>query len=179
MRVSRGKSVAVLCVAVLGGFAMLAAARPNQEGKPAGLRVGIFDSRAVAIAWARSEAFKASLREKQTEHDEAKEAGDEARCEEIGTEMKVLQEELHKQGFSIWPVRNVLALIEDDIEEIANRAGVDVIVCKWDLAYRGPKVALTDVTHLMVEPFEPDAATLKILEEVKSQEPVSLEELDH
>ena len=173
---SRGRVVALLCVAVLGG-SMLAAAGPGQEEKRSRLRVGVFDSRAVAIAWLRSETYEASLREKSAEFEKAKEAGDETRVKEIEAGMRAIQDEIHKQGFGIWPIRDILAHIKDDLKKIATETEVDVIVCKWDLAYRRPEAEFIDVTSLMVKPFEPDEETMKIVKEIQTQEPIPLEEL--
>jgi hypothetical protein len=89
-----------------------------------------------------------------------------------------MQDLLHRQGFSTWPVDDILEQVEGRIPAIAERAEVDVIVSKWTIVYERPGVEFVDVTDLMVEPFEPDEETLKIIEELKKQAPVSLEELE-
>ncbi|MDD3142946.1 MAG: hypothetical protein PHG32_01995 [Candidatus Cloacimonetes bacterium] len=89
-----------------------------------------------------------------------------------------LQQLMHKQGFSTWPVDDILERIKDQIPEIAKQAGVDIIVCKWDIVYQLPGVEFIDVTDLLVMPFAPDASTLDLIKSLREIEPVSLEELE-
>jgi hypothetical protein len=141
------------------------------------LRVGTFDSRAVAIAYARSETFNRNIKELKAEHGKAKAAGDEKRVKELEAKGKSQQELLHKQGFSTWPVDNILDQIKGEIPEIAKQADVDVIVSKWDIVYQRSGVEFIDVTDLMVKQFNPDEETLKVLNELQKHAPVPLEEL--
>lgn len=85
---------------------------------------------------------------------------------------------MHKQGFSTWPVDDILERIKDQIPEIAKQAGVDIIVSKWDIVYQLPGVEFIDVTDLLVMPFAPDASTLDLIKSLREIEPVSLEELE-
>ena len=153
-----------------------ASQRPQEEVIT--MRVGVFDSRAVAVAYARSDVFRRGLNAMKAEHEEAKETGDTARVAELEAKGQAMQDLLHRQGFSTWPVDDILEQVEGRIPAIAERAGVDVIVSKWTIVYERPGVEFVDVTDLMVEPFEPDEETLKIIEELKKQAPVSLEELE-
>ena len=115
--------------------------------------------------------------ESEAEHGKAKAAGDEKRVKELEAEGKAQQELLHKQGFSTWPVDNILDQIKGEIPEIAKQAGVDVIISKWDIVYQGSGVEFIDVTDLMVKQFNPDEETLKVLKELQKHAPVSLEEI--
>jgi Skp family chaperone for outer membrane proteins len=141
------------------------------------LRIGVFDSRAVAIAYARSEPFRKRIDDMKAEHRKATEAGNEERARELATAGPELQDMLHKQGFSTWPVDNILAEIEDAIPDIAEKAGVDVIVSKWNVVYQKPGVELVNITDFMVKPFHPNEDTMKILAEIQKQSPVPLDEL--
>jgi len=85
---------------------------------------------------------------------------------------------MHKQGFSTWPVDDILGKIKGKIPEIAKQANVDVIVFKWTIVYQRSGVQLIDVTDLMVKPFNPDEETLKAVKEVQRHDPVPLEELE-
>lgn len=151
-----------------------ASQQPRQEA--AAMRVGAFDSRAVAVAYARSEAFRRGLTAMRAEYDAAKETGDAARVAELDAEGTAMQDLLHRQAFSTWPVDDILEQIENQIPGIAERAGVDLIVSKWTIVYQRPGIEFVDLTDLMVVPFEPDEETLKIIEELKKQAPVPLEE---
>ena len=152
------------------------ASQPARE-EAAAIRVGAFDSRAVAVAYARSEVFRRGITAMRAEYDAAKEQGDAARVAELDAEGTAMQDLLHRQGFSTWPVDDILEQIETQIPGIAERAGVDLIVSKWTIVYERPGIELIDLTDLMVVPFEPDEETLKIIEELKKTAPVSLQAL--
>lgn len=142
------------------------------------VRVGTFDSRAVAIAYGRSNAHRRHIEELTAEYEKAKATGDEKRVKELEAEGPAQQELLHKQGFSTWPVDNILEKIKGEMPEIAKHAGVDVIVCKWDIVYQRPGIEFIDITDVLVRQFDPDEETLKILRELQKQDPVPIEEFE-
>ena len=67
--------------------------------------------------------------------------------------------------------------IRDDIPEIAKKAGVDVIVSKWDIEYHGPKVKFVDVTEALIQPFGPTEERIKIIRDVMAKPPLSEKEI--
>ena len=169
----------VICVSAAS---LLFSAAPAEEARTAraakaAVRVGTFDSRAVAVAYARSEAFARYVKGLRAEREKAKAAGDEKRVKELEGKGAAQQQLLHKQAFSIWPVDNILKHIKGNIPEIAKQADVDVIVCKWDLVYQRKGVEFSDVTDLMVKQFDPNEQTLKTIKELQEKDPVPLEEL--
>jgi Skp family chaperone for outer membrane proteins len=164
---------------VFAAYSIILASESHAGGKEEAsvLRIGVFDSRAVAIAYARSEPFRKRIDDMKAEHRKATEAGNEARAKELATAGPELQDMLHKQGFSTWPVDNILEKIEAAIPGIAEKAGVDVIVSKWDVVYQRPGVELVNITDFMVEPFQPNEDTMKVIAEIQTQPPVSLDAL--
>jgi hypothetical protein len=131
------------------------------------------------MAYYRSEAFNHQMNEMRTEYEKAQAAGDEKRVKELEAEGPAQQELMHKQGFSTWPVDNILEMIKEKIPEIAKQANVDIIVSKWTIVYQRPGIEFTNVTDLMVKPFNPDEKTLETIKEIQKQDPVSLEELEN
>ena len=131
------------------------------------------------MAYYRSEAFRDGIQAQMAEFKAAKEAGDEERAEELQAKGEASQALAHKQGFGTYPVDEILATFEDKIAEIAERADVDVIVSKWDIVHQAEGVQLVDVTLLMVEPLDPDEATLSMIrDELPKHEPLPLAELE-
>jgi hypothetical protein len=118
-----------------------------------------------------------SMQDLKAEYEKAKTAGDEKRVKELEVIGPAQQELVHKQGFSTWPVDNILEKIKEKIPEIAEQADVDVIVCKWDIVFQRSGVEFIDVTDLMVKPFNPDEKTQKIIKDIQKQDPVPLEEI--
>lgn len=155
----------VLCMAVGSGAA-------------AELRVGIFDSRAVAIAYAQSAPFQERIREMKAAHRRAEEAGDEERAGELEEQGQSLQHLLHMQGFGTWPIDEILASVRDEIPDLAREAGVDLIVSRWDVVYRRSDVELVNVTEYMMKPFDPSAKLVAELDEIWRTDPVPNEELE-
>ncbi len=177
---ARFKITCAVITAVLAGLAAyttVGAEQPNKKDSGAKLRVGTFDSRAVAIAHVRSEAFARHLKKIRAEYKKAKAAGDEKRVKALEDQGSAEQELVHKQGFGILPVGNILKKIKGKIPEIAKQADVDLIISRWDLVYQRTGVEFVDVTDLMVQPFDPDKSTLKTIKEVLKRTPIPIEEL--
>ncbi len=152
------------------------------QERTAALRVGIFDSRGVAVAYGRSarpDCLLAKVAQLRKEHEQAKEDGDEERMKELEAQPPVLQEQIHKQVFSGAPIDDILALIKDDLPGVAKAAQVDLIVS--GVLYNGSDLKLIDITEHMCAPFEPDDQTLKIIEQIIAMPPVAESELseDH
>lgn len=177
MRTLRLAFVLMLIIAGLAVYTAVGAQNVKEQTSASKLRVGTFDSRAVAIAYARSENFMQYIKGLKAELEKAKAEKNEKRVKELETMGPAMQELMHKQGFSTWPVDDILEQIKDKIPEIAKQAEVDVIISKWNIVYQQPSIEFIDVTDLMVMPFNPSEETLKIIEELKKMEPVSLEEL--
>jgi hypothetical protein len=176
-------ALGVLAIGSLGKSAEPAAGPPpgpSTTATPAkaNLRVGTFDSRAVAIAWVRSEAFDRQLKKKIHEEKQAEAAGDRETVEKLKAEGRAGQEQVHLQGFGGASVADILEKIKDQIPALAQEAGVDVIVSKWDLVYQVPGAEFVDVTALMIRPFRPNAKARPInLKELEKTPLVPLDEL--
>jgi len=115
--------------------------------------------------------------EMRAEYEKAKEAGDEKRVRELEIVGSAQQELMHKQGFSIWQVDNILQEIKEEIPEVAAQADVDVIISKWATVYQRSGVEFIDVTNLLVKLFDPNEQTLKLTKEIQQQTPIPLDEL--
>ena len=142
-------------------------------------RVGVYDSRAIAIAWAGTEPFITELKDLKTRNNEATEAGDTELAEKLEAEGKAMQEKLHFQGFSTAPVDNILAQFQESITAAMEEAGVTVIVSKWDkegLA-RYPDVEQVDVTMELVLAMGTNEKQLGFLQNIGDKPPVPMEEL--
>ncbi len=153
-----------------------ARAASTQEEAPT-LVVGTFDSRAVAIAYAASDEFRAKMSAMQEELKQAREAGDTKRVNELEEAGPRLQKVFHTQAFSNAPVRDLVATIQKELPGLAEQAGVDVIVSKWSLTYQKPSARFVDVTTLVAGAFDPDEKALKHIREIVQTDPVPLSEL--
>jgi hypothetical protein len=172
MKKGFGKSVFV-GLTILAVCAMFLASQPT----PKKFRVGTFDSRAIAIAYARSELHAPDMKNLRAKYEKAKAEKDEKTIKECEAEGPAQQQILHQQGFSIASVADILEKVKADLPKVAQETGVDLIVSKWEVAHAEPSIEIVDVTANLVKLFKPDERTLKILEELSKQPPVPLLDL--
>ncbi len=138
--------------------------------------IGTYDSRIVALSYGRSEAFGNWIRDLMAEYEEAVETGDTARVDELETMGIAMQELLHKQVFSIWPIDEILETVEEDLTIVMEEVGVTSLVNIWEVEEEDG-IEYIDLSDEIAQLFYPDAETLGIIEEIKKVEPVSIEEV--
>jgi len=143
-------------------------------------RIGIYDSRAVAYAFFWTDDQQAKRNEQIRAADAAKAAGDTAQFEKLSRALSDAQEKIHRQVFSSAPVDDALSAIEPRLPEILKQAGVAALVSKWDAPAlrKYPSAVQVDVTDLLVAEFKPTEKQLKVIEEIKRQKPVPLDQID-
>lgn len=159
---------------VFGSWGENPTAKTNTEQ---GVRVGIFDSRAVATAYYRSAQFKKELATLKAEYQKATDAGNQTRMRALEAQGIAQQELAHKQGFGTCPVDDILQQIHDELPQIADACGVDVMVSQWDITYQRPGVAFTDVTRVLLCHWNPSAETLALIDQFKAVAPIPHAEL--
>jgi hypothetical protein len=137
------------------------------------LRVGTFDSRVIAHAYAHSEMAKPMISDMSKKYILAKKEGN----EELRIELKALQQVMQQQAFSIACVADILKKVEAELPKVAEEAGVDIIVSKWEVMFKNPSVESVDVTAHLVKLFNPSESGLKEIESYKEQPPVPLLDL--
>lgn len=140
------------------------------------IRVGVYDSRAIAVAYTHSGHFQNLIHEKKKELEAAKAAGDTARAKALDDWGQAQQRQLHRQGFSRVPVGELLIPVRDRLPEAAARAGVQVIAAECD--YSGPGVVVVDITDELVRLYDPSPRVLSIVKDMRAIPPLSLNELE-
>jgi hypothetical protein len=169
------KTVLISWAAVVCLVSILIGAEEKKAAKP--LRVGVYDSRGVALACFRSEWWNNQVQEKMKEMEKAKAAGDTKKVKELEEWGQSNQTKAHLQGFGTAPVKNLLERVNKELALAAQQAGVDIIVSKWQIDYQAKDAQVVDMTDAVVALYKPSEETLKILEEMKKQQPVAEEEL--
>jgi len=169
-----GVPLAVLVVLGLVPAFSLGWARAQQRG----LRLGIFDSRAVAVAYARSEIHGKWMQELMDRKKKAEQAGDKERIAAIEAEGSQQQRRFHLQGFSVAPIDDILVHLEKGLPAVAEQAGVDAIVNRWSVVHKGAGLELVDVTEAMIAPFHPNEQTLAIIRDMKDKPPLTLDQAE-
>lgn len=116
------------------------------------IRLGIYNSRALAMAWVRSDAFR---EERQREEAEAGE---------------MLQRKLNFQGFGRYPVDQYIQHVQDQLPDLMEQRELLAIV--WMCHSRRDTVVLVDVTEDLVRLFGIEEAQVQqIMESAQSFEP--------
>jgi len=152
----------------------------QETGSTNKARVGIYDSRAIAVAFAGSASFKDWLGDLRAKHEKAKASGDQKQAAELEAEGASRQKLMHMQGFSTAPVTNLLELIKDKLPAINEKAGVSVLVSKWDKAglARYKDADHVDVTMALVDAFSPSERQRKTAIDIQKHEPIPLEQAE-
>ncbi len=177
MRVVRSFCFALLLLAmgVLG-----CASKPDAAPESELVRIGVYDSRAIAVGWANTASFNAWWSDLQAEYNQAKAVADQKRIEELEAEAEARQRLQHLQTFSTAPVDDILVHIEDSLPEIMEEAGVTMLVSKWDTETlaKYPSAELVDVTMMLVDAFQPTETQREHAIGIQSQEPIPLEQAE-
>ena len=83
MKSGRSTLVGILLVVLLASLGLMAQNQQKEKDTKSILRVGVYDSRAVAIAYAGSKQCDDLLKQKMAERDQAQAAGDQATVDKL------------------------------------------------------------------------------------------------
>jgi len=167
-------------VALLISSAVFAFASKSSSGKGAEqterspIRIGIFDSRAIAVAHAHSKYNENVIQGLMKKRNKAKEKGDTKRVAELEKQGEKLQDKMHRQGFGKANVDDLLEPVKKHLDKVAEKANVDIIAD--DTVFTGPGVETIDITNEMVALFDPSPRTLKTVEELKKHKPLAMDQ---
>jgi hypothetical protein len=144
------------------------------------VRIGVYDSRAVAYAHFWTDVNQTKLKALFNEAKAAKESGDTKKYEELKKTLQEGQLAIHRQVFSTAPIDDVFEELKEQSPKIQKETGIAAFVSKWDVeklkSY--PKAKQIDVTDRLVQEFKPTEKQLKMIESIKKAKPISLEQAD-
>lgn len=143
-------------------------------------QIGVYDSRAIAVAFVGSESFNKWMSDLKAELQKAKAEGNEKRVAELRAEGATRQKLIHKQGFSTAAVDNILDQIKDRLPAIREKARVDLLVSKWDkeTLAKHSSAERVDVTMVLVDAIHPNERQRNYAIAIQKHEPISLEKAD-
>ncbi len=137
------------------------------------VRIGVYESRAIAIAWARSSHNPVG--EKMKEYEVAKKANDKKKMAELEAWGPAHQRLLHFQGFGRVPVGDLLQPVHEPMRALLKEKNLAAIAMECDLVAEG--VEQVDITRELVMLFQPSEETLKYTDQIRGKQPLSLLEL--
>lgn len=164
-----------------GTLGLATASSPSVDSVSQAGAIGVYDSRAIAVAFVSStetnDYLSGQMKDLDSMLKRAEARGDHtlaASLRQLGPDM---QKRLHQQGFAAAPIDDIMAHVEQHLPQIAKEAGVDFIVSKWELDYQSSLAKPVDLTEAIAKHFDPSAATMRAMRELMAQEPVALEDL--
>ena len=139
------------------------------QSLPSPDKVGIYNSRAVALAYGRSKQHNESVSKLVADAYKAKNAGDKETFSKLQKDIEARQDRLHQQVFGDVRIDDVMKVMEPSLAALKKNAGVDRIVDKRD-APSG--VRTVDVTRQLVDYFQPTDKTLEMIDETLKHPPL-------
>ncbi len=163
-------------------FAAISEKRVNAAEAQSKIRIGTYDSRFVALAYYRADNMKKVrdfMGNLNLEQQKAREANDEKKLKALEAMGPAFQNLMHQQVFGNLSIPNVLEALKDKLSPVAQKAGVTLVVSKWEIQCAGAEIEPVDLTLQLVNFFNLDDATRKMIEEGmrQNQKPVSIEQL--
>jgi hypothetical protein len=142
-------------------------ASETETNKP---RIGIYNSRAVALAYGRSKAHNQSIATLVADANKAKASGDTNKLQALKKEGASRQDRLHRQVFGDAPIDDILdGALKPALPEIQKKANVTKLL---STAPKDATVETVDVTAAMVDFFEPTPETRKMIEDLAKHPPL-------
>ena len=141
---------------------------------PSGMRIGTYDSRAVAVAWGNSSEGMEFVSHLRAEMSKAKAAKNDSLIREVEKSAQMQQVLAHLRAFSTASVADILDKHKAEVDAVAKEAGVQVIVSKFELVYAGADADTVDVTLPLARIFKPREQVLQWLTGIAKQEPMPM-----
>jgi len=136
-------------------------------------KIGVYDSRAIAVAYGGSRYQRTRMLAIKEQMRQARAAGNRPEAARIEADAAAWQATLHRQAFEAAPVGDILGNIAAEQEKTRQSAGVSVLVSKWnreELA-RHPQAERVDVTMALVDAFHPNPRQLRHAVEIQAKDP--------
>jgi tetratricopeptide (TPR) repeat protein len=169
--------LAIPFLIAVGTVGLISPGHAQQVSTQESIRVGTFDSRAVAIVYYQSEGQRQYRRGLRERYEAAEEAGDEWRIMQMDALFPALQHRMHQQGFSTGSIREIMETISGSLAEVARDAEVSAIVSKWEIPFASEAVELVDLTPQIVALIDPGERALGVVEDLEANPPVPMEQL--
>ena len=155
---------------LLAAIIMLIVSSGISEAKS---KIGVFDSRLIAINNFRSESFQKEMQAMFADYKKAKENKDTAEIKKLDEKGPLMQRILHDKGFGRGSVAEIMERNSTELKALAKKEKLSAIVSKWELIASGEDVEVVDITLLILkEIYKAPEDVLKMYDEMKDMKPV-------
>lgn len=138
------------------------------------VRIGVYDSRAVALAFARSEEGQQYVADLHARYQAAVAEGDEPAAQSLREQGEAHQVRLHLQVFGNAPADDAMARIQSNLSSVAQAENVVAIVPAAE--FHDHTVEIVDVTEAIVLLFSPTPETLRLARQSRDVKPIPIEQ---
>ncbi|MGB7056008.1 MAG: hypothetical protein WBE28_11890 [bacterium] len=135
-----------------------------------GVRIGVYDSRAIAIAHGNSNEGREFIMSLMSEMSKAKADKNDSLMQHIEKKAKMYQVLSHLRAFSVGSVADILEKHKAEVDQVAKEAGVQVVVSKFELIYTGSGVEIIDVTIPLARIFKPSDQAMQTISGIQEHE---------
>lgn len=135
-------------------------------------KIGVYDSRIVAIWYFNTQEFKESNSKKMQEYQEAKKNNDTNKMNELKDYFPLLQRVLHDKGFGRGSVATIMEKRKADIDAFAEAEKLTALVSMWELNYLAKGAEKVDVTLKLLKALKAGDNIIIMYDEMKNQAPV-------
>ncbi|QDU71651.1 hypothetical protein [Mucisphaera calidilacus] len=164
-------------LALVAAITLIPALTLTGQQQPDPIRIGVYDNRAIAIAYAASESHNQMLAEVREQYEKAKADDNKQQIRAIGQRMQTHQEAMHFQGFGRAPVNDLLEPIHDDLRQLA--ADLDLAAITRECDVTAANVETVDITEQIVELYNPSERTRNTVASVRKADPIPLTTIAH
>jgi len=164
-----------IVVVFITTFLTCSHAMAQKESKA--IKIGIYDSRIVVMAYSRSDLFKEYLEVSRVKNDSALKANDTEKITELAIQGMSYQHLLHQMVFGTGTITPVISLVKDQVLKVAQKAGVVLVISKFELTYQDPSLEIVDLTSEISQLFKPEGDFVNIATEIEKVTPVPLPDL--
>lgn len=141
----------------------------NIEAK---MRVGVYDSRMVAVWYYNSTDYRNSFKTMMEEMKKAKESNNIEKQNELNGKGELLQRIAHDKSFGTGSVAEILESRKEEIAKLAKTERMDIIVSKWELNFSNKDLEIIDITEKLLKQFGADEKIMGYYKDMKNNLPI-------
>jgi hypothetical protein len=168
------RSIAILASLCFVSLIFLGSRSQERERVEQTVRIGTYDSRAIAIAYGNSEEGQAAIMSLMKEFRAAKEANNDSLVAALELRGQMHQKLMHMRAFSTAPVDEFFQAHAADVAAIARKAGVEAVVPEFELLWHGDVVKTVDLTEELAAIFHPTEQGMEWAKQTRGGKPLPL-----
>ncbi|MDM8004713.1 MAG: hypothetical protein QUV05_00975 [Phycisphaerae bacterium] len=146
----------------------------SPEPRAAQARVGVYDSRAVAVAYCDSDHHRAEEQRLKEALEKARQSGDADQIRLADRALWESRKQMHRQGFSTYPVDNILEQYGQELDRIKREDNLAALISRWDAKAldKHKDSARIDVTEQLVNMLTSDTKKRQGALEITRAKPI-------